>query len=359
MHQPVLAREAIEALALRPDGVYVDGTFGRGGHSRLILERVPQTVLLTGTALLLAISLGVTLGALAASRVGSWADSLITVLALVVYVVVLDFGEYWRHRAQHGFRWWWALHEIHHAQRQMTFWTDDRNHILDDVLAALWFGAIALLIGVPPGQFPIIVLLLRLGESLSHANVRLSFGRLGERLRFRHLALTEGVMLAVVIGASIALGRTAPPVPQTVPLVGDLRRLALVGYLPPRNPFSLPGLFTTWHADWGSVIIAAAMAGLYVAGVVRLRRRGDTWPLLRTVTRAQTEAACRAEGIEFWEDPHNVDQRFLRARVRHVVLPLLEAELGPGVAGALARTGHLLRAGRPLDPPAGWRPPGF
>jgi tRNA(Ile)-lysidine synthase len=66
-------------------------------------------------------------------------------------------------------------------------------------------------------------------------------------------------------------------------------------------------------------------------------------PLLRSVTRARTEAACRAEGIEFWEDPHNLDQRFLRARVRHVVLPLLEAELGPGVAGALARTGHLMR----------------
>src|SRR5687767_14727592 len=43
MHQPVLAREAIEALALRPGGVYVEGTFGRGGHSRLILERLgPQ-----------------------------------------------------------------------------------------------------------------------------------------------------------------------------------------------------------------------------------------------------------------------------------------------------------------------------
>src|SRR5687767_86301 len=43
MHQPVLAREAIEALALRPGGVYVDGTFGRGGHSRLILEQLgPQ-----------------------------------------------------------------------------------------------------------------------------------------------------------------------------------------------------------------------------------------------------------------------------------------------------------------------------
>jgi 16S rRNA (cytosine1402-N4)-methyltransferase len=40
MHEPVLAREVIEALAVRPDGIYVDGTFGRGGHSRLILERL-------------------------------------------------------------------------------------------------------------------------------------------------------------------------------------------------------------------------------------------------------------------------------------------------------------------------------
>ena len=39
-HLPVLATEAIKALAVRPDGIYVDGTFGRGGHSRLILERL-------------------------------------------------------------------------------------------------------------------------------------------------------------------------------------------------------------------------------------------------------------------------------------------------------------------------------
>jgi len=102
--------------------------------------------------------------------------------AFLLYVVILDFGEYWRHRFQHMFGWWWALHSIHHAQRQMTFWTDNRNHILDEVIGALWFGAIALLIGVPPGQFPLLVLIMRLAESLSHANVRLSFGRLGERL---------------------------------------------------------------------------------------------------------------------------------------------------------------------------------
>jgi 16S rRNA (cytosine1402-N4)-methyltransferase len=39
-HRAVLAAEALEALALRPDGIYVDGTFGRGGHSRLILSRL-------------------------------------------------------------------------------------------------------------------------------------------------------------------------------------------------------------------------------------------------------------------------------------------------------------------------------
>ncbi|MBT8072840.1 MAG: 16S rRNA (cytosine(1402)-N(4))-methyltransferase RsmH [Xanthomonadales bacterium] len=36
-HQPVLREEVLEALNIRPDGKYVDGTFGRGGHSRAIL----------------------------------------------------------------------------------------------------------------------------------------------------------------------------------------------------------------------------------------------------------------------------------------------------------------------------------
>lgn len=39
-HVPVLAQEAVAALAIDPDGVYVDGTFGRGGHSRLILDQL-------------------------------------------------------------------------------------------------------------------------------------------------------------------------------------------------------------------------------------------------------------------------------------------------------------------------------
>ena len=40
MHQPVLLREAVDALVTLPDGFYVDGTFGRGGHSRYLLQRL-------------------------------------------------------------------------------------------------------------------------------------------------------------------------------------------------------------------------------------------------------------------------------------------------------------------------------
>ena len=65
-------------------------------------------------------------------------------------------------------------------------------------------------------------------------------------------------------------------------------------------------------------------------------------PLL-DITRAQTEAACRAREIEWWEDPHNTDPRFLRSRVRHSALPTLERELGPGVRETLARTAGQLR----------------
>ena len=104
------------------------------------------------------------------------------VLTFLLYAAILDFSEYWRHRLSHRFAWWWALHSLHHAQRQMTFWSDDRNHLGDDLIGFAWFTLVALLIGVPPLQFPLLVLVLRLLESLSHANARVSFGWLGDRL---------------------------------------------------------------------------------------------------------------------------------------------------------------------------------
>jgi sterol desaturase/sphingolipid hydroxylase (fatty acid hydroxylase superfamily) len=103
-------------------------------------------------------------------------------VAFAFYLVVLDFVEYLIHRGQHHFNWWWGLHSLHHSQRQMTMWSDNRNHLLDDVIHDTIIVLVAQLIGVAPGQFIAIVAFTQLSESLQHANLRLGFGALGERL---------------------------------------------------------------------------------------------------------------------------------------------------------------------------------
>lgn len=80
---------------------------------------------------------------------------------------------------------------------------------------------------------------------------------------------------------------------------------------------------------------ARSLAGMPV------RAGGYLRPLL-ALRRTTTEAACAELDLHPWSDPQNADRRFRRVRVRETVLPTLEAELGPGIAEALARTASLL-----------------
>jgi len=104
------------------------------------------------------------------------------ITSFVLYLVVFDFLNYWMHRAQHQWGWWWALHAVHHSQRHMTQWSDNRNHLLDDILRAVIWVLVAQLIGIAPSQFVAVVALTQLSENFQHANLRVSFGRIGERL---------------------------------------------------------------------------------------------------------------------------------------------------------------------------------
>jgi sterol desaturase/sphingolipid hydroxylase (fatty acid hydroxylase superfamily) len=119
-------------------------------------------------------------------------------VSFLLYLLLFDFVNYWLHRAQHQFHWWWQLHALHHSQRQMTLWSDTRNHLLDDVLMDAVFVLLARLVGVGPGQFVALVAISQLVESFSHANVRLWFGPWLERVlvspRFhrRHHAIGIG-----------------------------------------------------------------------------------------------------------------------------------------------------------------------
>ena len=103
-------------------------------------------------------------------------------VSLIIYLLIFDAVDYFYHRAQHRFDWFWALHSVHHSQRQMTMWSDNRAHLLDSVLRDAVLVVVSQLIGVAPAQFVLIVVFTQLVESLSHANVRMSFGRWGDRV---------------------------------------------------------------------------------------------------------------------------------------------------------------------------------
>lgn len=103
-------------------------------------------------------------------------------IAFLAYLLVLDFCEYWYHRAQHGFNWLWGLHSLHHSQQNMNLWSDDRNHILDGLIHDVVMALVALVIGVAPSQYVLLVSITRLLQSFQHANVRIHFGRLGDAI---------------------------------------------------------------------------------------------------------------------------------------------------------------------------------
>jgi tRNA(Ile)-lysidine synthase len=101
--------------------------------------------------------------------------------------------------------------------------------------------------------------------------------------------------------------------------------------------------------DQAETVLLGLARGSGAASLQGMAPRSDLAPgvaLLRPlldVRRATARAACAAEGVQPWEDPHNADPRFTRVRVRERVLPVLETELGPGIAEALARTAAQLR----------------
>jgi sterol desaturase/sphingolipid hydroxylase (fatty acid hydroxylase superfamily) len=135
----------------------------------------------------------------------------LAMVSFVIYLVLFDFVDYWLHRLQHRWPWWWALHAVHHSQRQMTLWSDNRNHLLDDLLRDAAMALVAVAVGVGPGQFVALLIATRMIQSLQHANLRLrypgpmerwlvspSFHRLHHAIGFGHEGAARGVNFAVL-----------------------------------------------------------------------------------------------------------------------------------------------------------------
>ena len=97
---------------------------------------------------------------------------------------------------------------------------------------------------------------------------------------FTRLALGELALMGAATGLAAVLARSIPPVPDAVP--DPSRVLELTGFGDP-GPVSPADWFGTWRVDWLFVGLAVLAVGLYLAGVRRLRARGDAWPMLRSV----------------------------------------------------------------------------
>ena len=96
--------------------------------------------------------------------------------------------------------------------------------------------------------------------------------------------------------------------------------------------------------DQAETVLLGLARGSGAASLAGMPSRSGRYarPLLG-IRRATTRQACLDAGLEPWDDPHNVDPSYARVRVRERVLPVLEAELGPGIAEALVRTAEQLR----------------
>jgi tRNA(Ile)-lysidine synthase len=101
--------------------------------------------------------------------------------------------------------------------------------------------------------------------------------------------------------------------------------------------------------DQAETVLLALARGAGPRGLAGMpvRRDRDGVRLLRPlleIDRAQTRAACAAEGLVPWEDPHNADPDFTRVRIRTRVLPALVEALGPGAVRNLARSASMIAA---------------
>lgn len=101
------------------------------------------------------------------------------VLACVTSVLVVDFLDYWYHRALHQVPALWELHKTHHSGREFTLVSGLRNHPLEQAGKTMVLAIPAKLMGVPLDAYLVARVALEVFDALQHSQLRWSYGWVG------------------------------------------------------------------------------------------------------------------------------------------------------------------------------------
>ena len=129
-----------------------------------------------------------------------------------------------------------------------------------------------------------VLALLALGiagwQQRSRVVSRIAKDPLAGRL-FARLAVVELVVMSSAFALGTALSRSEPPVTDARLSLDPA--FSLTGYAAPRGPLSGIGWLTVWSIDWLWLVVSVLAVALYLLGVRRMRARGDSWPVARTI----------------------------------------------------------------------------
>jgi len=97
--------------------------------------------------------------------------------ALLAYIIVYDFCDYWVHRVLHT-RGFWPIHAVHHADTDMNWTTTYRIHVLEIVMMRVFYIAFASWLGLPAEVIATAILVTTLWNAFVHVDLDIHFGPL-------------------------------------------------------------------------------------------------------------------------------------------------------------------------------------
>ncbi len=103
-------------------------------------------------------------------------------LSYFIYLLVLDFFNYWAHRFMHEYPLLWSIHRFHHSATKMTMLTALRDHPLERAVLQFFKAIPAAILGVPIVDYVVFALIMEIIGYLKHSNINTNFGFVGHYL---------------------------------------------------------------------------------------------------------------------------------------------------------------------------------